>query len=173
MGNLSFPVQNSGDATIQGLELEIVAVPTDGLNLFFSGSFLDGEYKNIDPGSAAGQAPALFNIPEAQTPQTPDYAINIGFDYTIDFSGRVNSLSFGLDYYEIDDYITAATNDFHNSGWDMTNGFIKLNIADNWELKLTCKNITDERIITSGSRGLGGFVYLYPEEYLFSVTYRM
>ena len=83
------------------------------------------------------------------------------------------SLSFGLDYYEIDDYITAATNDFHNSGWDMTNGFIKLNLADNWELKLTGKNITDERIITSGSRGLGGFVYLYPEEYLFSVTYRM
>ena len=173
MGNLSFPVQNSGDAEIQGLEFEIVAVPTDGLNLFFSGSFLDGEYTKIDPGSAVGQAPALFNIPKAETPQTPDYAINIGFDYTIDFSGRVNSLSFGLDYYEIDDYVTAATNDFKNSGWDMTNGFIKLNIADNWELKLTGKNITDERIITSGSRGLGGFVYLYPEEYLFSVTYRM
>ena len=55
----------------------------------------------------------------------------------------------------------------------MLNGFIQLNVADNWELKLTGKNITDEVIITSGSRFLGGFVYLYPQEYLFTVTYRM
>lgn len=170
---LEFPVQNSGDAEIQGLEFEITAVPIDGLNLFLSGALLDGEYTRLEPESSAAAARVIYGV-EPETPQTPDYAFNIGFDYTVDLPGDVfGDLSFGLDYYEIDEYITAATNDFRNKGWDQINGFISLGLADNWELKFTGKNIGDETNVTSGSRGLGGFIYLPPVEYLFSVTYRM
>ena len=170
---LEFPVQNSGDAEIQGLEFELSWLPLDGLNLFASGSLMDGEYKNLNPNSAAAKAPAAYGV-QPQTPQTPDYAINVGFDYTYDFGQRfVRDLSFGMDYYEIDEYVTAATNDFLNKGWDQLNGYISLGVGDNWTLKLTGKNITDEDNVTSGSRGLGGFIVMAPVEYLFTVTYEM
>jgi iron complex outermembrane receptor protein len=172
-GQLAFPVQNSGDAEIQGLEYEILWSPIDGLNVFLSGNFLDGEYKNLDPGSAAGQAEGEFGLP-AQPPQVPDYTLTIGFDYTFEMPGDlIGDTSFGFDYYEIDDYMTAATNDFHNSGWDIWNGFVSLNIGDSWEVRLTGKNLGDDVIVTSGSRGLGGFIWLPPREYLFQVNYRM
>jgi iron complex outermembrane receptor protein len=173
-GLLSFPVDNQGDAEIQGLEFEITAVPIDGLNLFFSGTaFTDGEYTRLEQGSAAADAPFVYGVDEAQTPQTPDYTFNIGFDYTFDAPGTlIGDVSFGADYYEMDDYWTAATNDFHNSGWDMWNGFISADVGENWELKLTGKNLADDDIFTSGSRGLGGFINLYPREFLFTVTYR-
>ena len=170
---LEFPVKNSGDAEIQGLEFELSWLPLQGLTLFASGSLMDGEYKNLNEDSDAFKSTFNFGV-QPETPQTPDYAINVGFDYTYDFNQSVlGALSFGMDYYEIDDYITAASNEFHNSGWDQLNGYISLGLADHWTLKLTGKNITDEDNVTSGSRGLGGFVILAPVEYLFTVTYEM
>ena len=82
-------------------------------------------------------------------------------------------MAFGADYYEIDNYVTASTNDFYNTGWDQWNGFIRVDMLDNWELKLTGKNLSDEDNVTSGSRGLGGFIQGPPREYLFQVTYRL
>ena len=170
---LEFPVENSGDAEIQGLEFEISWLPLDGLTLFASGALMDGEYTRLNPDSAAGKAMDSFGV-APQTPQTPDYAINVGFDYSYDFGqGFVRDISFGLDYYEIDEYITAATNDFRNLGWDQLNGYIAMGLGENWTLKLTGKNITDEDNVTSGSRGLGGFIIMAPVEYLFTVTYEM
>ena len=168
-----FPVQNSGDAEIKGIEFEIVVSPIDGLNLFTSGSFLDGKYTRLEPGSAAANAPIDYGV-TAIPPQTPDYAFTVGFDYTIDLPGDVfGDASIGLDYYETDEYITSATNDFLNSGWDQLNGFIALEFLDNYELRLSGKNLTDEYIVVSGSRALGGFVTLPPREWLLSLTYRM
>jgi outer membrane receptor protein involved in Fe transport len=124
--------------------------------------------------SSAFAATEIYGV-EPQTPQTPDYSFDIGFDYTFDFSGNnaLDDISFGADYYEIDEYITAATNDFLNSGWNQWNAFVGLSIYDNWRLQLTGKNLGDEANVTSGSRGLGGFIYLPPREYLFTVTYKM
>jgi iron complex outermembrane receptor protein len=172
-GNLAFPVANQGDAEIQGLEFEITAVPIDGLNLFFSGTaFTDGEYTRVVPGSASDDVRRDFEV-EPQTPQTPDYTFNIGFDYTFEMPGNfIGAVSFGADYYEMDDYFTAATNDFHNEGWDIWNAFISADIGENFQLMLTGKNLADDDIIMSGSRGLGAFLVQPPREYLLEATYR-
>ena len=172
-GGLEFPVENSGDAEIKGLEFEIISSPIDGLNIFLVGSLLDGKYTRLNPNSSAAAAEAKYNV-KPQTPQTPDYAYTIGFDYTFDMPGDFfGNTSFGLDYYDTDNYITAATNDFYNSGWDQLNGFIAMELADNWELRLTGKNLGDETNVVSGSRDLGGFIFLPPREYIFTVTFQM
>jgi iron complex outermembrane recepter protein len=171
-GGFEFPVENSGDAEIQGFEFEITAVPFDGLNIFLSGALMSGEYTSLNPESAAAAATFLYGV-EADTPQTPDYTISVGFDYTFDFWGEaIGDVSIGADYYEIDEYITAATNDFKSSGWDIWNAFISADIGKNLELKLTGKNLADDFIITAGSRGLGGFISLPPREVMLSLTYR-
>jgi iron complex outermembrane receptor protein len=164
-----FPVDNAGDQTIQGLEFEIVAVPIDGLNLFVNGSLLDGEYSNLNPNAAPALAPMSFGV-EASPPQIPDYSFTVGFDYGIDLSfGR---LSFGADWFQTDDYVTAATNDFKVKSYGIGTAFIGLGFGDNWTAKATVKNFTDEDQFTTGSRGfLGGFIPLRPREYLFTVSY--
>ena len=169
-----FPVQNSGDAEIQGLEFEITAVPIDGLKVFVSGSLMDGKYTRLNAASAAAASIPQLGLDWPDTPQTPDYAISIGFDYTFDLpTDGLGDFTIGLDYYEIDDYVTAATNDFHNSGWDQLNGFISVDVGDHWELRLTGRNLGDDINITSGSRGLGGFSLLPPREVMFTASYRM
>jgi iron complex outermembrane receptor protein len=170
-----FPVQNNGDARIQGLEFEITLTPVTGLNLFLNGALLDGKYRNLDkyPDGAAANAERRYGVPP-ETPQTPDYQFSTGFDYTVDLPGDLlGDLSFGADYYRIDDYITAATNDFRNSGWDIWNAFVSVQVADNWQVRVTGKNLADDYIITAGSRGLGGFIPLAPREVLLTVNYRL
>ena len=81
-------------------------------------------------------------------------------------------MSAGTDYYKTDDYYTAATNEFYNSGWDIWNAYISAQFFDNWEARLEGKNLADDFIVVSGSRALGGYVSLPPREYLFTVSYR-
>jgi iron complex outermembrane receptor protein len=172
-GAPEFPVENSGNARIKGLEFEIVSMPFDGLNMFLTGAFMNGKYTKLDPDSSAAAARVIYGV-NPGTPQTPDYSFDIGFDYTYNFSGSfLDDVSFGADFYKTDEYIVAATNDFNNSGWYQWNGFVSMSIADNWQLQLTGKNLGDETNVVSGSRSLGGFIYLPPREILFTVTYQL
>ncbi len=171
-GAASFPVQNAGKATIQGLEFEFTVVPTDGLTLFLSGTALtDGEYTSLRTGSAPANAPANFGV-VATPPQLPDFSVTVGFDYGMDLSfGR---LSFGADWFQTDDYITSATNDFKVKGYGVGNAFVGLGFGENWAVKATVKNFTDDDTITTGSRGfLGGFIPVRPREYMFMVNYSL
>lgn len=173
-GGASFPVQNAGDVTIQGLELEITALPVRGLSVFANLAFMDGKFDRLTANSAPQQAIAAFGA-DPTPPQIPDYTFTLGFDYGIDVplgadGGRV---SFGADWFRSDDYVLAATNDFIVSGYDRLNGFVALGVGDAWEARLSVKNISDEETVISGSRALGGFIMLAPREYLFSVSYTM
>jgi len=174
-GGFEFPVENVGDAEIQGLEFEFTWAPLQGVNIFANGTmFGDAKYTRLEAGSAGDNAQQAFG--SATPPQVPDYAVNIGFDYTYDFRGNLlglGAVTFGTDYYEMDDYFTAATNEFHNSGWDVWNAFISAQLFENWEARFEGKNLSDDWIVVSGSRALGGFVSLPPREFLFTLTYRM
>jgi iron complex outermembrane receptor protein len=169
---LEFPVQNSGDAEIKGLEFEISAVLWDNLDLFLVGSLMDGKFTRLNADSAAAAARTLLGV-EPTTPQTPDYSYSIGFDYTLPCSrGACEDVSFGANYYKTDDYVTAATNEFRNSGWDQVNAHINVDVDENWQLALTGKNLADDFIVVSGSRALGGFVSLPGREVMLMLNYR-
>ena len=171
-GTVAFPVQNSGKATINGLEAEITAVPADGLTLFLSGTFaMEGEYDSLNPTSAPANAPRNFGVTPV-VPQTPNFSFTVGFDYGIDNAyGRT---TLGADWFTTDDYITAATNDFKVKGYSTGNAFLNHAFNDNWSLRFAVKNFTDEYVITTGSRGfLGGFIPLRPREFMFSVSHKL
>ncbi len=170
-GQPAFPVNNQADAEITGLELEATWVPTENLTIFANLASLDGKYRNIKPGSAADQAPALYQV-KATPPQLPDYAIAVGFDYGVDIALAGGSrFVFGADVYRTDDYVTAATNDFVVKAYNRFNGFIGLDVGDHWRLRLAAKNLADDRDIYVGSRTLRGWLVLPPREVLFTATY--
>jgi iron complex outermembrane receptor protein len=171
-GTVAFPVQNSGKATIQGLEAEITAVPADGLTMFLSGTFaMGGKYDSLNPTSSPAQSLKNFGV-NPVVPQTPSFSFTVGFDYGVDNAyGRT---TFGADWFTTDDYITSANNDFKVKGYSTGNAFVSHAFNDNWSARVSVKNFTDEYVITTGSRGfLGGFIPLRPREYMFSVNYKM
>jgi iron complex outermembrane receptor protein len=171
-GGTSFPVQNAGEAVIQGLEADLTFLPVDGLTVFLNAALLEGKYTELNPSSAPAQAPAAYGV-QPQTPQVPDYTYTLGFDYALDFSmgSMPSQFQVGASWFRSDDYVTAATNDFLVTGYNRYDGYIGLGIGDHWDLRFAAKNINDSEKITSGSRALGGFIALRPREYLFSVSY--
>lgn len=175
----SFPVTNVGDAAVHGLELELTTAPTENLQIYWNAVFQHGSYGTLDPTSAPAQAFAKWGV-GPRVPQLPSYAFTLGFDYGVDvplgdIGGR---LRIGMDWFKTNDYVTSATNDFVASPYDRLNGFIGLDIGDNWDVRFAVKNISDAYDLTSGSRatpgaGLGGFIALPPREMMFTVNYRM
>ncbi len=170
--NLTFPVQNAGDATIQGVEVEASALLFEGFSAFAIATFLDGKFRNLNPTTAPATALASFGV-VAQTPQTADYAVTLGFDYNYDFEIGGALAVLGLDYYHTDDYIIAATNDFRIDSYSRLNGYAALAFDERWEARLTVQNIEDDRSFITGSRGLGGFIAQPPRTYKFMLKYTM
>lgn len=173
-GISSFPSQNAGAATIRGFELEATAVPVTGLNIYVNASFLNGKFRNIDPGSAPAAAPALYNA-SPETPQTPDYTVTAGFDYTAAFQlgSRAAKFRVGGDYYRSGSYIVTATNDFRVDAYDRFNAFVALGLDDHYEARVQVKNIENDKSFITGSRSLGGFIALPPRTVLFTLSYKM
>jgi iron complex outermembrane recepter protein len=177
-GVFDFPVQNAGEATVQGLELETTYVPTDNLTVYFNASFLDGKYDQLNPTSA----PAVAQLPrvagnnnqlgvKAEPPQLPSYTFTLGFDYSVPTGfGRIN---FGADWYRTDDYITAATNDFIIKAYDRFNGYVGVGVGDHWDIRVNARNIADDDQVYVGSRGLGGYLVLPPREVMLTFSYKM
>ncbi len=180
----SFPVQNVGDAAVHGFELELTALPMDNLTLYATAAFEHGSYSNLDPGSAPDLAPVKWGV-HARVPQVPTWAYTLGFDYGVPVPLPSGSGKFrlGLDWFNTDDYVTSATNDFVASSWDRVNGYVGVDVNENWNVRLAVKNIGDSTDITSGSRsvadsvggpsGLGGFIALPPREIMLSLNYEM
>lgn len=173
-GNLTFPVQNAGSATIQGVEMEANAALFDGFNAFATVTLLDGKFRNLDPTSAPANSLTAFGV-EAQTPQTADYAFAIGFDYTYDFSLGGNDAAFklGADMYYTDDFITSATNEVLSSAYDRINAYAELEFNQQWAARFSIANLEDDELFATGSRGLGGFVARPPQTYKFTLKYAM
>ncbi len=169
---VSFPIQNAGDATIQGLEFEITAVPADGLTIFLSGTAAtDGEYTSLRAGSDPLNASTTLGI-TAVPPQLPDYSLNVGLEYGRDVSfGR---FSIGADWFHTAEYPIAAGNDFVVSAYGVGNAFVRFSIGERWTVGAQVRNVTDEDTIITGSRGfLGGFLPLRPREYMVTGTYSL
>ena len=168
-GNPAFPVTNAGDVVIKGLEFEMTWVPTDDLTLFLGGATADGEFKNLNPTAAPALAPTAFGV-QPQTPQTPDLTLTAAVDWRAETT--FGHVGLGADWYWTDDYITSATNDFVVKAYDRLNAYVSVGFGEDWELRLSAKNIQDDADVTSGSRALGGWIYLPPREVLLTLNYR-
>lgn len=173
-GNPTFPVQNAGSATIQGLELEATAVLFDGFSAFATVTLLDGKFRDLDPTSAPANSLAAFGV-QPQTPQTADYAFAIGFDYTHDFTigGSDAAFKLGADMYYTDEFITSATNEVLSSAYDRINAYAELEFDQQWAARFSISNLEDDELFATGSRGLGGFIARPPQNYKLTLKYAM
>jgi iron complex outermembrane receptor protein len=168
-----FPVQNAGSTQIKGLEMEVTAIPFQGLNVFFNAAFDTGRYRSFRTGSAAANAAAAYGV--AVPPQVPKYTFTTGFDYGFDvpLGGNDGRLSFGVDWFRTGKYFIAADNQHIISPYSRVNGFVALEINKRWEARLSVKNLENNFTYNSGALSLGGFIIQPPREVMGTISYKM
>ncbi len=137
ISNLTF-INNTGEAEIQGLEIDSIWAATDNLTLFVNISYNDSEMTDIPPniiglvdeGSQLALAPELQYVLrgryEWEVSNGGSMFTQLAYQYTDD---RVSAITLGQ-FFELDSYATA----------DFTLGYSK----DDWTLTLFGENITDE-----------------------------
>ena len=170
-GGISFPLQNAGDARVRGLEIEASARPVDGLNLYASVTFQDGEYTELNPASSAAVAEASFG--EANLAQVPDIAYNVGAQYS--FSSplqRDGEITLGVDHFYTDDFFINVSNAFVIDAYSLTSAYAAYAFNDQWTLRATVTNIEDDAPIISGLAAFSAVTVEAPRTAFVSLSYR-
>lgn len=142
-------VGNAGKAVIQGIEIEMLARPTDNLDLGAGYGHLDTEYKTyIDPVSGADLSVNDFA-------HAPRHTLNAWARYTIPDFQQLGDLSFRVDWSYRSKHSLLTQPGNRVSSYDFVNARITLdNIqgpgGTDLRVALWGKNLTDEVWYTSG-----------------------
>ncbi|NIB39013.1 TonB-dependent receptor [Pseudomaricurvus alkylphenolicus] len=134
---------NAGETEVKGLELELNAVPIDGLTLWLSATFLDAEYVTEE----------FFS--DGDVAFAPDYAYSAGFSYATELASG-GTAAFNMNLSVKDEFLlepqAAGEEAPFLSGFDeQVNARLSYTSAEgDWEVSLWGKNITDERYVVYG-----------------------
>ncbi len=146
-GSPSFPIQNSGDAEVKGLEIELTGKISPALTAFAFVALTDDEYTRLAPNSiaAVSNAKGLLHISDVQA--------QAGFTYDTVWQASGNALRFGADYaYRSAYYSDASTSPVtRTEPFGVLNAFVSLSSPDGkWNTRLYGKNLTEEEYYTIG-----------------------
>ena len=148
--------QNAGDARIRGIEAELTAIVSDGLELSVATGFTDAEYSSVselDPGVNRNTQVLIDNA----LPNTPKFTLSAALDYVKPFGDGYEAL-IHVDWA----HKSSIENDAQNSIFlsegvtDVFNASIGFTWNDGqYGLTAFVDNFTDERFIESGDSNFG------------------
>jgi iron complex outermembrane recepter protein len=178
-GGLALIVDNAADSTLLGAEIEMTAVPTEGLTLMAGLSWLEPEYENFDSlNPATGEVEDLSDRPFANV---PEWNANIMAQYIFDLGNSGSLRLRGDAAYKSEVFYT---NDEQASTFDRLNpsGFTTYNAGltwvspqSAWELGVFGRNLGDKRVVNGGfvvdAFGSTDVSYTEPRRYFVSVKY--
>ena len=167
-------IANAGTAKVYGLEVDLIARPTDRLRLTASAAYLHTEYGNLVLGNGEIVGSPLQNVNGNQFARAPKLTLTGGFDYTapigdslLIFSGNAN--------YRSRIYYTAFESPITSQG-----GYVLLDAriayqTGPWELSVFGRNLTDKfykTLVTSSPSFTGTqFLVSEPRTYGVSISY--
>lgn len=140
-------IVNVGELEVKGLEVDLVALLTEGLSVGLNYANTDSEV--IDDPDFEGNQAAL----------TPDNAMALWATYDIDLNNG-GGLTFGLDYQYKDDFFTEISNEepFATQIDGLLNARIAYRPNDRVTVSVWGKNLTNE-LYKLYSNDLGGFFF--------------
>ena len=145
-------VQNAASATIKGAEIELLAIPTDGLTLGLNVGLLDASYDEwLVPGFNPMGGPSIGTVDKSnfELRRAPDLTASFNVQYEQPLANN-SFLVYGLNYsYKDDYYITANTVSANPGvpGLVESYGLLDASVSyerENWSVSLWGKNLTDE-----------------------------
>ncbi len=162
-----FSIFNASEASMDGVEIEAVWYPTDGLALNFSYSWLETEYERfVIPGGAD------FTGNRLQT--APENTVSAGFNFRHPIKDMGNLL-LNASYAWQDDYFTGASNspNFLIDSYGLVNASVGFETSDGrWRIKLWGNNLSDkEYVLIRGTSGAIGEYYGAPITYGTTLTF--
>jgi iron complex outermembrane receptor protein len=170
-GGIVFITRNFADLEVLGLEAEIIVAPTDNFNAFANIGILDAEYKSLDQsiieqreecqtsGTRCGEGIVDLDGNIADPVRSPDYTVNVGFNYVWPIAGSYELIPSAF-LYTVGDHNVATSGlpPGLNDGYTTWNGSLTLqNVDQDWSLAVECKNCNDRTMVVSV---LAGFQYL-------------
>ncbi|WP_018997032.1 TonB-dependent receptor [Hirschia maritima] len=139
---------NAAAATIQGLELELLAKPADGLTLSMSLGLLDAQYDEFEILVGGVRT----DVSDRDLVNTPEVSGSFAATYEFDLGPSLKATLHGDLAYR-DSYaneVTDSTNLRQDAYW-LSNAFASVKTPDNrWEVRAGIRNIGDESILVQG-----------------------
>lgn len=130
---------NIDEVDIFGYEAELVVAPTEQLALDFSYGYTDSEIKDFDgTGRNDGN----------DTPNTPDYTMNIGAQYEWSTSNGL-VVTGRIDWRQVGEFYWQETNELKTPGYDFINLNLRFEYAG-FTVNFWGKNLTDEKWAVAG-----------------------
>ena len=141
-GQPFFPVANAGDVDIKGFELELTAVPAEGLNVFANVGVTDEKWQTI--------LPIALVTDDTRLPFMSHFTGVFGADYSVPVSD-FGSVNFGANYsYRSGFFVDTGNSPFlKQEGYGLLDARIILQPeSGNWQFKIWGKNLTDKSYVT-------------------------
>ncbi|RVT42279.1 TonB-dependent receptor [Sphingobium algorifonticola] len=167
---VQFRVANAGNAELYGFELEVTAVPTEGLRFDIALGYTHSEFQDV---------PALVGpINGNQLPFSPEWTVGLGAEYQADL-GSLGTLTPRVDFrYQARTYFTAFNLPLEQqAGYGILNGRLTWKDADRrFSASVYGLNLTDKEYYTFGQDALTsqGVAYTYlgrPREFGITLGY--
>jgi iron complex outermembrane receptor protein len=176
-------IDNAGRAHVNGLELEAIATPIDGLRLNAEASFTDAkydEYRTINnrfAGPAPGCDPVtrLCDFADHRLLQTPEYTLNFGAQYA--WKTSYGEITPRLDVFHSGDvYFLSANSPLERQGsYTLVDARVTWRSPDNrFGVEVFGRNLGDEDVISNDGLqsntlgegfGLDNYTYYPPRTY--------
>lgn len=176
--NVNF-LENAAEVAVQGLDLDLLWVPADGLDIYLGVGYTDGEYEKFESDVGAGltdrSGQAIPNAPELSVTGRARYewalsegvmAVSLDATWTDDIE---------FDFREERSFLgKQVIRQMRSDDYTLVNARISWsNSSENLELSLWGKNLTDEEVvshITLGADDLAAY-YKPPRSYGVSISY--
>jgi iron complex outermembrane recepter protein len=162
--------QNAAEAEIQGFEIELTAVPVDGLTLEAGVGYVDAEYTSIGP-----QVIGLSR--DSEFAQIPEWTGNASIGYEFVLGGGTLTPRVNWSYHSEVFMDAINTPQLRQQSYDLLGASLTWRSGDeHWQVRLAGSNLTDERYITAGFAdlpvsGIAEAVIARPRQWSLQVQY--
>lgn len=155
---------NAASSTSQGVELELLWLPTDRLRINGSIAYLDATYDSYtDAECFPGQTAALGciggvsqDISGETLVQSPEFHAAFGFLYHVPLGSRMElEIGGDLSHRSEVNLLTSLAPGSESDSLTMLNATVALKpVDDNWELRVIGRNLADEDVLNGYAAGL-------------------
>lgn len=184
-GSGSTTAFNAANAEITGMDAELLYFTTLGrgdLDFRAGVSILDSEYKEFPSGvatipklpSVGGNTIVGRDLSGNSLVNTPDYTVNLGFDYSLPVAEGTFGLS--ANYYYNDGFYWEVDNRIQQESYGVLNSKINYlfgGSGDQYEVWAKGNNLTDERYFALGLSAADGDRIFYAEPRTWEVGIKM